>query len=63
MEFWERWAADHAVPFVNLFPAFITEDNPEAIIGQYFIPCDMHLNEAGHQRFAQAFFKEWRIAD
>jgi hypothetical protein len=61
--FWERWAEDHEVPFVNLFPAFITEDNPEAIIGQYFIPCDMHLNEGGHRRFAQAFLKEWHIAD
>jgi GDSL-like Lipase/Acylhydrolase family len=63
VEFWKRWAGAHGVPFVNLFPTFIAEDDPEAVIGRYFIPCDMHLNEAGHQRFAQAFFKEWGVGN
>ncbi|TKB81552.1 MAG: hypothetical protein E8D45_01820 [Nitrospira sp.] len=60
VKFWKRWTEEKEVPFINLFPAFIIEENPETTIGRYFIPCDMHLNEAGHEFFAEAFLREWK---
>ncbi len=60
VRFWKGWAAKNSVGFLNLFPYFVNGDNPKEIIGNYFIPCDMHLNEAGHRLFAKAFFQECR---
>ena len=59
--FWQQWAGENHVAFVNMFPYFVNREDPEAVIGKYFIPCDMHLNEQGHRLFASAFLRECPI--
>ena len=59
--FWKKWTGENNVAFVNMFPYFVNREDPEAVIGRYFIPCDMHLNEQGHRLFANAFLRECPI--
>ncbi|MGD8784457.1 MAG: hypothetical protein PVG75_08455 [Thioalkalispiraceae bacterium] len=51
--YWQTWARQHHVNFVNLFPSFIkTADSPEDIIKTYFIAGDVHWNKLGHRKVA-----------
>ena len=59
--FWKKWAGENHVAFVSMFPYFVNREDPEAVIGRYFIPCDTHLNEQGHRLFANAFLRECPI--
>ena len=57
---WRAWADAHQVPFLDLFPDFIGGEPARAILAKYFIPGDVHWNEAGHRlvanRVLAAFF-------
>ncbi|MHC4948144.1 MAG: SGNH/GDSL hydrolase family protein [Planctomycetota bacterium] len=55
--FWLDFAADRGIRIDDLFPAFIPDDAAERarIADTEFIPDDMHVNEAGHRRFAEAW--------
>jgi hypothetical protein len=55
--FWRTWALQREVPFIDLFPAFITGRDPEAAIRAYFIPYDFHWNEAGHRLVAETLLE------
>lgn len=58
---WRTWAAERSVPFLDLFPDFIGSDaDPRATIRTYFIPGDVHWNEAGHRLVADRFLAHWR---
>ncbi len=37
------------MPFVNLFPLFITAEDPVLVCEKYFIDGDIHWNSSGHQ--------------
>lgn len=53
---WQGWAAARSVPFLNLFPAFIRSGtDPKETIRRYYIPGDVHWNEAGHHLVAEQF--------
>lgn len=58
---WREWARTHEVQFISLFPVFTESEEPRRVLERYFIPCDMHLNEAGHRVFADAFLRQWRL--
>ena len=45
---WRGWAARQEVDFLDLFPAFIDERDPETVIREHFIPMDIHWNQRGH---------------
>lgn len=53
--FWREWSREHGAQFVDLFPAFITDDPEEnqRAIEDLFIRHDFHWNEAGHRRVAE----------
>jgi hypothetical protein len=53
--FWRDWCAENEVPFLDLFPLFVNGEDPVATLQQYYIPGDVHWNEAGHERVAAAF--------
>ena len=63
---WSAWAASHGVPFLNYFPCFIErgagEDARIRVLEQYFIPRDVHWNEAGHKLVADAFVSFYAAA-
>jgi len=50
---WRDWAARRGARFVNVFPAFVTNDPPMETIHRYFIAGDVHWNEAGHRLVAE----------
>ena len=59
--FWRAWAEERGAGFVNLFPTFINERDPVAVITDDFIPYDVHFNEAGHQLVAREFLRQYRM--
>ncbi len=59
--FWRDWANRQAVPFLDYFPSFIDAKNdPDTIIRRYYLPGDVHWNEAGHSLVAQIFLDFYR---
>jgi len=54
--FWKRFALEQNVDFVNFFPLFMPEDS-EGLLDQYYLPSDIHFNEAGHALIAAEFLK------
>ncbi len=59
VSFWQAWAKERNVQFVNLFPAFISDKDGEATIREYFFPGDVHWNESGHRLVAESFLTEY----
>jgi len=49
---WQDFARTNNIGFINLFPLFINEENPQAVIKKYYIYNDNHWNEKGHQKVA-----------
>ena len=58
--FWQEWAIENNVNFLNYFPHFINERNREEILETYFIPGDIHWNATGHQLIARIFLNSYR---
>jgi hypothetical protein len=48
VEKWRSFAEANGIGFVNLFPLFITSQNPVITTNMYFIKDDNHWNEFGH---------------
>ena len=55
--FWSRWAKDNGVGFIDYFPRFIDGAPPREVLDRYFIPGDVHWNEAGHRIIAEGFLE------
>lgn len=51
--FWKDWADAHGAALVDLFPVFVTDQPPRETVSRYFIPGDVHWNEAGHRLVAE----------
>jgi hypothetical protein len=51
-ESWRLFAEKNNIGFINLYPLFINEENPEAVIKKYYIKNDNHWNNEGHQKVA-----------
>lgn len=56
---WKDWAAARRVPFLDLFPDFIARGPARDVLAQYFIPEDIHLNEAGNRLVADRVLAEY----
>jgi len=54
---WRNFANENHIDFINLFPVFINNINPEKIINDYFILNDNHWNEKGNKAIAREFLK------
>jgi len=54
--FWEKYCQVNSVRFINLYPDFINEKDPTAIIKKYFIPGDVHWNTEGNNLVADKLF-------
>lgn len=54
--FWRRFAKEHHIKFINFFPLFMKE-SPGKVIDRYYIPGDLHFNEAGNLVIAREFLK------
>lgn len=52
VSFWRQWSRDHRVPFLDLFPLFVSDKDPLQVLRAYFIRGDIHWNEAGHRLVA-----------
>ena len=61
VRFWSEWSRERGVQFVNLFPPFFDEGEPEQLLSRYYIPNDTHLNEVGHRLAAESFLASFRV--
>ncbi len=52
VEHWASFARSNGISFLNLYPLFITEEDPETVIKKFYIQNDNHWNEFGHERVA-----------
>lgn len=57
ISFWSSWAETRGTTFIDLFPLFVDDRNPESVIRAYYIPFDFHWNAAGHRRVAEALLR------
>ena len=57
--FWRKWSAEAGATFVDLFPPFFEESASE-VLGKYFVPGDVHYNEAGNRLIAREFLERWK---
>jgi lysophospholipase L1-like esterase len=53
VESWMKFAEKNDIGFINLYPLFINEENPQAVIKKYYIKNDNHWNREGHQKVAR----------
>ena len=58
--FWQSFAKEHSIGFLNLFPTFIGSQPPETVYATYFIKGDIHWNEAGNRLVAESVLKHIR---
>ena len=61
VRYWEQFANKNGISFINFFPLFINEENPETVIRKYYIKNDNHWNEFGHEKvakFLESYFME-----
>jgi hypothetical protein len=49
VQFWAAFAQENDIGFINMFPLFINEIDPNLVFERYFIHNDNHWNEAGHR--------------
>lgn len=52
VNFWKNFCVENQVRFLDLYPAFITGEDPVGILNRYFIPGDVHWNHRGHRLVA-----------
>jgi len=58
VKIWQEWASKNNVTFINLFPDYIAPNkNPMEILKKYFLPWDIHWNQAGHKLVATRFLQ------
>ncbi|MBT7511903.1 MAG: hypothetical protein HN650_16100 [Rhodospirillaceae bacterium] len=57
---WRKWASDHGVHFVDLFPPFF-RDPPNESVRKHYIPNDVHFSIGGHAVVANTFLNEWKF--
>ena len=52
VDFWQKFCEKHSILFINLFPYFINQTDPQDIYDKYFIKGDIHWNLEGHKLVA-----------
>ena len=58
LTYWQNWASENNVMFIDLFSLFIPADSPEIIIRQNYINGDVHWNAAGHKVIFEHVIKQ-----
>lgn len=53
---WENFCKKYQIPFINLFPLFINDQNPYIVIDKYYLRNDNHWNAEGHERVAEFLY-------
>lgn len=65
VRFWRGWCRSRGVRFLDFFPDFVSQDPAadRATVDRYFIPDDIHFNEAGNRYFARRLIARYTQAD
>ena len=58
--FWRSFAEKHNIEFLDYFPDFIRELDPDEAIAAYFVKGDIHWNKKGHELIARKLVERIR---
>ena len=56
-------AATRGVGFIDLFPIFLDDEDPETSIRAHYTPFDVHWSAAGHRRVAETLLQGEVLSD
>lgn len=62
VRFWKDWTTKNGVDFINMFPYYINDRDPEQVYQDFYIPYDFHFNAKGHAYFASKFLDNFDIS-
>ncbi|MCD4731432.1 MAG: hypothetical protein K8R74_12575 [Bacteroidales bacterium] len=57
VQFWEKFASDYDVNFINFFPILQKESETINTIKEYYFSGDVHFNDKGHKLIANELIK------
>lgn len=63
VSYWSNWAVSNQVVLLNLFPPFFQNEDHEVVLRKYYLPRDVHFNEAGNQLISENFLKLFKPAN
>jgi hypothetical protein len=58
--FWKTFCEKNSLPFIDLYPEFITGEEPAKIIQRLFIPGDVHWNKEGNRLVAEKILEKMK---
>lgn len=58
--YWKEFCSLRNIPFLDCFPYFVNQADPEGAIKMYFIPGDVHWNAEGHRKMSELVSSFWR---
>lgn len=60
VSYWKEFCSLRSIPFLDAFPYFVNQGDPEAVVKTYFIPGDVHWNAEGHRKMFELVSNFWR---
>ena len=63
VSYWQEWAGDNGVAFLNYFPCFVTGGDIRDVLDVYYILRDSHWNAEGHRLVADEFLRYYEQRD
>jgi len=61
VNFWRKFCKEHSIAFINLFPSFINQTDPQDVYNKYFINGDVHWNQEGHKLVATKIIERMNL--
>lgn len=59
--FWQEFCKKRNINFINYFPDFINDSDPERTIDNFYLKEDVHFNENGHKLIAEKWLHLYGI--
>lgn len=61
VNFWQKFCQKYSIAYINLFPYFINQTDPQDIYNKYFINGDVHWNQEGHKLVANKLLAKMNL--
>lgn len=61
--YWQKWAQENHVDFINDFPVFINDQNWRDVLKKNTIFANTHWNPNGHKLISENFIRNYKLPD